>query len=163
MEGGLTGEIDYVALNEQAMNELQLKTDAAIGLFHLDECRWDVDQDAGTITFTRHNGIEARAPVQIIGTFNPAENSWLWGWNHPSVVEPLQTHAETLRRYGEANGIAELATRRLQCTEEDCWRFAALACMMNEGQGAYRGPTEGPLVFMTYGALTLSNPNARRG
>jgi len=34
--------------------------------------------------------------------------------------------------------------------------FAALACRLNDAQGAYRGPTGGPLVFLTYGTVTLS-------
>jgi Family of unknown function (DUF6882) len=148
--------LDYGALTERAMADLRAKTDVAIGLFHFDECRWDVDQDAGTIAFIRENGVRASAPVQIIGTFNPEDGTWLWAWDHPSVRPPLRKAAETLKAYGAAHGIAELTTARLDCREEDCWRFTALACHLSEAQGGYRGPTGGPLVFMTYGMVTLS-------
>lgn len=154
-------EPSYAELTERAMNELRFKTAAAVELFHLDECDWDVDQEAGAITFSRKNGIQARAPVQIVGTYNPGDGSWLWGWDHPSVLEPLRVHAEKLRQYGEANGIGELTERKLQCSEEDCWRFSALACLLNDAQGVYRGPAGGPYVFMTYGSVTLSKPGVR--
>jgi hypothetical protein len=115
---------------------------------------------AGAITFTRDNGIQARAGVQIIGTYNPQDRTWLWAWDHPSIAPPLRVHAQTLRRYGEENGIRELTTQKLTCAENDCWRFTALACLLNEAQGGYRGPTDGPHVFMTYGAVTLSRAHA---
>ena len=73
---------------------------------------------------------------------------------------PLQNHAEKLRRYGEENGSAELTTPKMRCTEEDCWRYTALACLLGEAQGGYRGPTGGPLVFMTYGTVMLSKTHA---
>jgi hypothetical protein len=146
----------YQALNARAMHALRAKTEAAIGLYRLDERSWAVDQDAGTIVFDHENGTRATAPLQIIGTYNPEDGSWRWAWDHPSILEPLRAHAETVRRYGQQHAIAELTSARLECSEADCWRFVALACHLNDAQGAYRGPTGGPLVFLTYGAITLS-------
>jgi hypothetical protein len=68
----------------------------------------------------------------------------------------ISDYAETVRRYGVEHGIEELVSAKLQCSEDDCWRFAALTCHLNDAQGAYRGPTGGPLVFLTYGTVTLS-------
>ncbi len=153
-------ELSYPDLTERAFNDLRAKTEAAVGLFHLDECICNVDQEAGTIIFLHDNGVQARAPVQIIGTYNSSDGSWLWGWDHPSVLEPLRFHAEKLHQYGEANGIGELMERKLQCSEQDCWRFTALACLLNEAQGAYRGLAGTAYVFMTYGHVTLSKPGA---
>jgi hypothetical protein len=148
---------DYNMLEERAMNELRLKTEAALGLYRLGERSWAVDQAAGTVTFDHpENGTRATAPLQIIGTYDPEDGTWLWAWDHPSIMEPLRVHAETVRRYGEEHGIAELTQAKVRCAEDDCWRFAALACHLNEAQGAYRGPTGGPLVFLTYGTVTLS-------
>ncbi|MDZ7965229.1 MAG: hypothetical protein RM368_09660 [Nostoc sp. DedSLP03] len=55
--------------------------------------------------------------MQIIGTYNITDSSWLWGWNHPSVVPGLQSHARLVRNYGEEHGIESLTTQKLSCTE----------------------------------------------
>ncbi|MDH3298349.1 MAG: RhsIA family immunity protein, partial [Gemmatimonadota bacterium] len=82
--------------------------------------------------------------------------TWLWAWGHPSVQPPLSTHARRMREYGETNRICELTTRKLVSTEEQCWQFTALACKLNEAQGAYRGPAGSALVFMTFGEPKLT-------
>jgi hypothetical protein len=158
--GSMAKTCDYETLNERALTELRLKTEAAAGLFRLDERNWVADHEAGTITFDHPNGTRATAPLQIVGTYNPQDGTWLWAWSHPSILESLRAHAETVRRYGVEHDIEELQSAKLDCSEDDCWRFAALACHLNGAQGAYRGPTAGPLVFLTYGAVTLSD-NAR--
>ncbi len=64
------------------------------------------------------------APVQIRGTYDTADGTWLWGWDHPSVQPPLDEHARKLKAYGQEHGIAPLTTRKLSCTEADAWDFA---------------------------------------
>jgi hypothetical protein len=142
-------------LTDQSMEELRLKTSAHDASWRLGEADWAVDQDDGTIIFTRPDGIRAVCPVQIIGTYNTNDGTWLWGWQHPSVVEPLQAHAWTLHEYGKANNIATLTTPKITCSEDEAWEFAALACKLNNAQGAYRGPAGATLVFMTFGTVKL--------
>jgi len=141
---------------ERAANELQLKTGAHDRLFQLGKAAWDVDQAAGTIVFTSPDGVRAVAPVQIVGTFNTGDSTWLWGWDHPSVEPPLAEHAKKMHAYGTAHGLAALTTRKLVCTERDCWDITALTCMICEGQGAYRGPSGPTRVFFTFGSVSLS-------
>jgi len=112
---------EYRRLVEQSMEELRLKTAGHDGVWHLGECDWDVDQDAGTLIFTRAGGLTATCSVQIIGTYNTDDGTWLWGWDHPSVDPPLQEHAKRLRQYGEEHGIAALTTRKLECDEAEAW------------------------------------------
>jgi uncharacterized protein DUF6882 len=152
----MTHALDYETMSGQAMAELKLKTEAAIGLYRLDERSWAVDQETGTVIFDHPGGTRAVAPLQIIGTYHPGDSSWLWAWDHPAILKSLTAHAETVRRYGMAHDIEELISAKLTCTEGHCWHYAALACHLNAAQGAYRGPTSGPLVFLTYGAITLS-------
>ena len=94
-------------------------------------------------------------PVQIIGTFDTNDSTWLWAWDNPSVRASLSHHAAQLREYGETNGVSELTTRKLSATEEQCWEFTALACKLNDAQGGYRGPSGSTLVFMTFGRPEL--------
>lgn len=55
----------------------------------------------------RQGGLDLR--VGVLGTYDSAERSWMWGWAHPGlrgteVVAP----AAAVERYGRAHGIAEL-------------------------------------------------------
>jgi hypothetical protein len=57
------------------MEELRLKTAAHDGAWRLGEAAWNVDQETGTIVFTRSDGITATCPVQIIGTYNTEDGT----------------------------------------------------------------------------------------
>lgn len=60
----------FKALLEGSMEGLQLQTQAHQSTWHLGEPeRWDFSQDTGEIIFTFPEVI-ARAPAQIIGTFD---------------------------------------------------------------------------------------------
>src|SRR5207248_2522456 len=109
----------------------------------------------GKIVFD-YEGVSAAAPVQIVGTFTSEDSTWLWGWDHPSVVPALQEHARRVREYGEEHGISRLTTRKLACSENEAWEFAALACKLCGAQGAYRGPVGTAYVFMTFAEVTLT-------
>jgi hypothetical protein len=147
---------EYRRLVEQSVEELRLKTTAHDGVWRLGEADWSVDQDAGVIVFTRSDGITATCPVQIIGTYNTLDGTWLWGWDHPSVVLPLQEHARRLKELGEQQGFQKLTTQKIKCSESEAWEFVALACKLCDAQGGYRGPSGTTLVFMTFGDVRLS-------
>jgi hypothetical protein len=149
-------EPDFPTLLAQSLEELRIKTAAHDGTWHLGQAAWAVDQDTGQIVFTAPGGITATCPVQIVGTYNTADGTWLWGWDHPSVEPALQEHARLVWAYGERHGIAKLTTRKLRCSEAEAWEFAALACKLGEAQGGYRGPAGQTMVFMTFGEVHLS-------
>ena len=141
---------------EKAMHHLQALTTGHDAAWQIGKADWSVDQDEGTIVFTTPSGMQAVAPVQIIGTYNTQDGSWLWGWDNPSVAEPLAAHAKKVHAYGQKNGFEVLTTRKLQCPEEQCWELTALAAMLCGAQGAYRGPAGDARVFFTFGNVTLS-------
>ena len=64
--------------------------------------------------------------------------------------------ARSCRAFGEGHALAEFTTRKIACSEEEAWRFTAVALHLSEGVGAYRGPAGTTLVFMTFGTVTLS-------
>ena len=149
---------DFETLLARSIEELRLKTEAHDGMWHIGESSWAVDQDVGTIVFT-NQVFTVTAPVQIIGTYNTNDGTWLWGWNHPSVLPPLQEHARQVYEYGRANGIERLTTQKLACSENEAWELAALACTLCDAQGAYRGPSGPTLVYMTFGTLQITKPS----
>lgn len=141
---------------DQAMEELQLKTSAHDGAWHIGNAKWEVDQDKGTIVFTSNNGIVATCDVQIIGTRNEDDGSWMWAWDHPSVPPELQKHAMRVREYGSENNFNWLTTQMIQCPEDKAWQLTALACKLNGAQGAYRGPAGQTSVYMTFDNVRLT-------
>jgi hypothetical protein len=147
---------DFQRLLTQSIEELRLKTAAHDGAWQLGKASWAADLDAGQIVFTSPSGVTATCPLQIIGTYNTEDGTWLWGWNHPSVPLPLQEHARRVRAYGEQHGITGLTAQKVQCSEAEAWEFTALACKLGHAQGAYRGPMGPTLVFLTFGEVSLS-------
>lgn len=150
------GAVPFETLLTQSMEELRMKTDGHDAGWGLGKAAWSVDQEQGEIVFTRDDGVKAIAPVQIIGTYNTKDGTWLWGWDHPSVQPALQEHARRVHEYGKKKGIARLLIRKLACSELEAWEFVALACKLCEAQGAYRGPAGVALVYMTFGNVKLS-------
>ena len=152
----------FTAEVERAMAELQLKTAAHVGAWHMDEAEWSVDQGTGLIHFTdRKRGTIATAPVQIIGTYNTEDSTWLWGWANPSMEAALLADARKMKAYGAEKGYAKLSAAKMTCDEQTAWKLASLACMVCEQQGAYRGPAGSTKVFMTFGTVAMRA--ARKG
>ena len=147
---------EYDVLIQQSIEGLRLQTTAHDSTWHLGEASWSVDQGSGNIVFVSPHGITAPCPVQIIGTYNSLDNTFLWGWEHPSVLPALQEHARKVKAYGEQHNIAELTTQKITCTETKAWELTALACRLNEAQGAYRGTSGTSTIFMTFGTVSLS-------
>lgn len=112
---------------------------------------WAVDQDAGLIRFDRTDGGEVTAPVQIIGAWNPRTTIFRWAWDHPMVKTRLRADAERTRWFGEKHDLPELTECAKRVSENDAWRMTAVAMKVNGAHAAYRGPTEGPVIFMTLG------------
>jgi ribosomal protein L37AE/L43A len=154
-------EPDFDTLVERSMEELRIKTAAHDGIWQLSKAVWDLDQDAETITFTSRNGMTATCPVQIIGTYNTADGTFMWGWDHPSVEPALQKHAKIVRAYGEQHGIALLTSPKIACGKDDAWQLTAFACKLADAQGGYCGPAGATLVYVTFGTPRVSKP--RRG
>jgi hypothetical protein len=116
------------------------------------KANWTVNQEAGLIEFDRQDGKLVTAPVQIIGSWNPRTTAFTWGWDHPSVQTRLRADAERTRWFGDKHDLPELTERSLKISEQEAWRLTAVAMKVNAAAGAYRGPTDGPVVFMTLGA-----------
>jgi hypothetical protein len=75
----------------------------------LPEGPWSADLPACTY---RLGGLELR--VAVLGTYDTAERSWMWGWANPGLrgtgaVAPTAA----VERYGRTHGIAELTAETL--------------------------------------------------
>jgi hypothetical protein len=151
---------EYALLVQQSEEELRVLTTAHDGIWQISEAAWHLDQDLGTIVFTSAGGMKATCRAQIIGTYNTEDSTWLWAWDHPSIVPSMRAHAQKVREYGVAHRIESLITRKIVCTESDAWKFAAVACKLNRAQGAYRGPAGSTMVFITFYDVQIAKAEA---
>lgn len=151
--------MDATLFAQQAIEGLRLQTAAHASAWHLGkEDNWSADQEAGHISFTFSDGTIAEADMQIIGTYNIGDGTFLWGWDHPSVKEPLRAHAKLEKAFGEQYGFAQYTERKIKCTEDEAWQFTAVAARLANANGAYRGPAGTALVYMTFGKVKLQKP-----
>jgi hypothetical protein len=150
-------EAEFAEFLETCHRELCDKLAAHHAAWHInDATNVRVDQQAGTLAFVFPDGHLATCPMQIVGTFNSADNTWLWGWDHPSVREPIQHHARLVKAYGEQHQLSRLTTSKLHCPAAAAWQFTALACKLAQSQGAYATTSGSTVVFMTFGSVELS-------
>jgi hypothetical protein len=154
----VNAEFDIDAYFEKANNHLAALTAAHDSAWNMGAAeRWDADQETGILTWTFSNGVVVKAPFQIIGTYNTKDNTFLWGWDHPSVVEPLRQDAISVLEFAKQNHIEFLQDRKVECDEEAAWDLAAIASLVCDRQGVYRGPAGTTYVFMTFGNVEISN------
>ncbi|MCU6618292.1 hypothetical protein H4P35_14545 [Achromobacter sp. 77] len=149
---------DVQAFIAQSMEGMQAATAAHCATWHLDEAeQWSVDMDSERIVFQLPGGVVASAPVQIIGTSNSDDGSFLWGWDHPSVPAELAEHAQLALAFGRAHGLTAYTTRKIICDDSQAWEFAAVAMRLGEATGTYRAQaSDTAQVWMTFGQVSLS-------
>lgn len=139
------------AFLQQALDSLRTQTASNSEAWGLGtETQWNLDMNAGTLRFTFADGRVLTAPVQVVGTYNTANGTFLWGWDHPSVPEPLRRSAQRLHDYGRANGLEAFTTRSITCSEPDAWSYTAAAAQLEQAAGAYRGDAGGTWVYMVF-------------
>lgn len=146
---------DIDATLSRSMEELRLKTASHMDAWGLGATdRWDIDLEDGVIWFT-NPGLLVIAPVQVIGTYNLQDGTWLWAWDHPSVDPPLARDSGLVHAFGEHHGLSRYTTSKIRCTEDEAWEFTALACHLAGASGAYRGPSETAHVYVTFHDVTI--------
>lgn len=117
-----------------------------------DEVSWNLDMNGGWLHWRFADGRALQADVQVIGTYNTQDRTFLWGWDHPSVPEPLRRAARKAHAMGTEHGFERLTMRSVACTEDEAWQFTALAAQLDEAVGAYRGDANGTWVYMSFAA-----------
>lgn len=146
---------DYIAAS---LEGLRIQTTAHAGAWRLgEEERWDLDLEAGVVTFTFVDGLVATAPIQLVGTFNSGDGTFLWAWDHPSAPLSLRRAAGKVRAWAQRHAVSRLLRRKIRCSEDDAWGYTALAARLSKANGAYRALAGegGPYVFFTFGAVSL--------
>ena len=143
---------------EQALEGLRLQTAAHTQMWHFgEEANWAADQNSGKLKFTFDDGKIVEADMQIVGTYSLESETFMWGWDHPSIQTPLQEHARLALEFGHTHNLSAYIEQVVACSEDDAWSFTATAARLGGANGAYRGPTGSALVFMTFGEVKLKH------
>ena len=144
-------DLDYPRFCEKALNDMRAKSSAHESLWGLGHSeRWDLNQDDGRLIFTFPDKI-VFCDAQIIGTWHRPSQTWRWAWSNPSVAKSLTAQSEKIKAYGAQQKIERLTTEKWPGTEEEAWQMAALACLICDTQGIYRGPAGDTVVFIAFG------------
>lgn len=117
---------------------------------------WDVDLQAGSITWTLADRV-IRAPAQLIATWNAADETFLWGWDHPSAPPGTAIAAARVKAHADAHGITPLQSAKAACSFDEGWQLAAIAVLAGDLQGVYRGQaSETAWAYIGFGPVTMS-------
>ncbi|WP_198153711.1 DUF6882 domain-containing protein [Catenuloplanes japonicus] len=117
--------------------------------------QWDLDQRTGVITWTFADRV-ASAPAQIIGSHNPAAQSWLWAWANESILPDLSRDARAVRDWALRNGQTSLTAPKLTADEDTAATLAALAVRITGATGFYRPRGGAAIPIITFGPVTLT-------
>jgi len=147
----------FEALAAVAREELAFKTKAHANMWGFgNDQEWGFDQDEGVIWWKFDSGQEVRAPAEIVGSFDPVSNSWLWAWANSSLDQDTTKIAKNTYNYGKQNSLEALTTSKISGDLDESWTFAAIAMHLSAQQGVYRAATDGPYVFIAFGHVKIA-------
>jgi hypothetical protein len=148
---GQKSDAVFKELVEKARNDLQTKTASHQAVWDFGKAaRWDLNQDNGVLIFT-FSDKEVTCDAQIIGSFDKLKGTWLWAWDNPSIAANLTTASKEVLKYGKLQRLEKLTRPEWKATEQGAWDMAAVATLICQAQGAYRGPAGDAYIFMTFG------------
>jgi hypothetical protein len=152
-DGDIARRIGEAAAGLSAVN-----IDAARRFALGSETRYDVDQADGRLRLTYPNGALALFPVQFLGSFDPADRSFMWAWANPSLEPGLTRLAHEVRGIGEAAGNAALTTAKSGLSFEDITPMMAFAAAADGTPLVYRAIVNDHVsLFMALGAPSFTN------
>lgn len=136
--------------------EAQRRVVDAVGAGTPYDGRFDVDLQAGILTFTGTQALAVRA--HFLGSAAPGPRSWLWGWqNLNGFPDPVVAYVRHVCDFGAQAGLAELtvAEQPLQGSpREDAVRYATAASVICGGLPHYTFEVGGGSI----GALLIDSP-----
>lgn len=113
--------------------------------------RFAFDQTDGRLVLSFEQGADLVLPAQVLGSFDPFDGSFMWGWHNPSLRPELQLAARQAREDGERRGEAALTTPLLRLRFDRLAVLLAHAAQVAGADGVHRAITEtGSSVFLAY-------------
>lgn len=106
---------------------------------------WSVDMIQGLIKF----GDALVFPLQVLGTFSHASQTWLWGWanTESGIPEGLLLQANMLKQLGETHAIPELRDSQFEAQSTDLHTLGCVASGMFNNSAYYLADYRGGVLL----------------
>jgi hypothetical protein len=78
------------------------------------------------------------ADVQVVGSVNTDDRTWLWSWANPDVGASLYRDILEVQMLGETRGIEQLTTPFWDGDAVDGWEMTSISAYVLQAEGAYR-------------------------
>ena len=92
----------------------------------------------GRITWMFTDRDDVSADAQVIGTYGD-DGSFMWGWGHPEVPEPMQMAAWAVQQFGDRQEIEELLTRGGPTDVSTFEEYLAICAYISDADGVFIG------------------------
>ena len=99
---------------------------------------FELDLETGEMELKFADLEPLKVVAQVAGTFSD-DGSFMWGWGHPSVPQPLQQAAWAAQRYGDRQEIEELLTRGGKASRKKAEEYTAIAAYLAHADGVFIG------------------------
>ncbi|GEM_PF-2614061 len=162
--GAMARRLDAASAWLEQQN-IALARDHGIGL----EENFQVDQESGLLTLIFPDGRERSIRATIIGSFNPRDRSFMWGWANSSVRPEMVRDAAALLAVANSRADPDLAGHPALTTPVQTVTFdtltplLALAAQTGGADGVYRCITGGStsifLAIRADGAAATAEPD----
>jgi len=110
--------------------------------------RYDVDVEKQTIVFSSGGQPRVVARATLIGTWAKGSRTFGWGGSNRHLPEAVRKVSAELIDGILERDMCELSTPVFATDEATSWALAALVCQKAGGDGVYRSPYEGGVVFL---------------
>ncbi|MDH3342947.1 MAG: hypothetical protein OEM07_04410 [Gammaproteobacteria bacterium] len=109
---------------------------------------FDFDMVKGVIEFKQGSTVMVSANFVPVGSFNEAEQTWMWAWANGGVTGEMRQKAESIKVLNAKTDNEVFETEMVSADETIAWEIAAMACDHYQGEGVFAAPVEGLLIFM---------------
>ncbi|MFN2565830.1 MAG: DUF6882 domain-containing protein [Gemmatimonadaceae bacterium] len=88
------------------------------------------------------------ASVQLVGSVNTENRSWLWSWADPDIDPALCKNIREVHMLGETRGIEQLTTPFWEGDAVDGWEMTSISAYVLQAEGAYRATTPRGFTYL---------------
>ncbi len=110
--------------------------------------RFDLDLEAGRVSFDREGGGIVTARAILLGTYAEAACTWVWSWANPSLPAAVTAPARALCDDFPQRDAWEISTPQFATDPGTAWALAAILAEQAGAEAIYRAPHPGGLVFL---------------
>ncbi len=101
---------------------------------------WKLDPPGRRVSFELPNAPPVVVDAELLGTWTPNDDSWLWAWANSSVDPACtKTVEERLAPETQPSGMAALWREKFPCEEPFAHRLAGFAAVRAGATGMYKG------------------------